>query len=161
MIDLGTLGGSESLGHGINNLGQVTGQSLTATDGTHAFLYSNGQMIDLGTLGGSFGRGNDINNLGQVVGSADTPAGQLHAFLYSNGQTIDLNKVIDPVLGMTLNAASSINDEGQILANSSGASAHAFLLTPVPEPGRRTFFGAALLALIGSVYVNRRSNRYR
>jgi len=113
-------------------------------------------MIDLGTLGGSFSRGNGINNLRQVTGSADTPAGQLHAFLYSNGKTIDLNNVIDPALGMTWNAASSIDDEGQVLANSSGASARAFLLTPVPEPATLGFFGAALIV---SIQANRRSAR--
>ena len=65
---------------------------------------------------------------------------------YNNGQMVDLNTVIDPVLGVILNAASSINDEGQIVANSSGASARALLLTPVPEPGTRPFLGGAVRA---------------
>jgi hypothetical protein len=64
--------------------------------------------------------------------------------------------VIDPALGVTLNNAYGINDQGQIVANSSN---RAFLLTPVPEPGTLAFLGAALLVLIASVYTNRRSDR--
>ena len=157
MIDLGTLGGPFGEGRGINDLGQVTGQSSTATGQDHAFLYSNGQMTDLGTLGGTTSTGFGINNLGQVTGSAETSTGESHAFLYSNGQMIDLNNVIDPVLGVTLHDAEGINDKGQIVANSTNN--RAFLLTPVPEPGTLAFFGAALLALIASVYASRRSDR--
>jgi len=90
MMDLGTLGGTNSDGYGINNAGQVTGGS------SHAFLYSDGQMMDLGTLGGGYpynssvGRG--INNATpvQVVGAASTSTGATHAFLYSDGQMTDL-----------------------------------------------------------------------
>ena len=40
MTDLGTLGGSQSCGYGINASGQITGYSNTGT-AEHAFLYSN------------------------------------------------------------------------------------------------------------------------
>src|SRR4051794_34524752 len=53
LVDLGTLGGADSLGLGINDSGQVVGQSDTADGHTHAFLYSQGVMADLGTLGGA------------------------------------------------------------------------------------------------------------
>jgi probable HAF family extracellular repeat protein len=113
-------------------------------------------MIDLGTLGGTPSTGYGINNLGQVTGESFTTAGEFHAFLSSNGQMIDLNNVIEPALGVTLNIARGINDQGRIVANSSD---RALLLTPipVPEPGTLGFFGAALLALIASVYTSRRS----
>ena len=68
MTDLGTLGGNQSFGRGINDAGQVTGYSITSTGETHAFLYSNGQMMDLGTLGGAGSGGYAINNAGQVTG---------------------------------------------------------------------------------------------
>jgi probable HAF family extracellular repeat protein len=117
MIDLGTLGGFESFGYGINNLGQVTGAADLPGGQEHAFLYSNGQMADLGTLGGFSSSGSGINNLGQVTGGFETVPGVYHAFFYSNGRMIDLNNVIDPALGVTLSAALDINDKGQIVAN--------------------------------------------
>jgi len=57
LTDLGTLGGSQSVGYGLNNLGQVTGQSYIAGNShAHAFLYD-GAMHDLGALGGPVGGG--------------------------------------------------------------------------------------------------------
>src|SRR6478752_2380335 len=81
VTDLGTLGGT-TRGAGINSAGEVTGSS-----GSHAFLYSNGQMIDLGTLGASYSYGSSglaINNAGEVVGFAQSASGATHAFLYNN-----------------------------------------------------------------------------
>jgi len=74
MIDLGTLGGLTSSANAlrpINNRGEVTGFSTTASS-AHAFIWTdqNG-MIDLGALGadGSSHAGG-INELGQVVGAS-------------------------------------------------------------------------------------------
>jgi probable HAF family extracellular repeat protein len=54
MIDLGTLGGatSSSIGKAINNHGQIVGSasSLSPSDPTGAFIYSNGQMTNLNSL---------------------------------------------------------------------------------------------------------------
>src|SRR5206468_4215402 len=72
ILDLGTLGGSESNGLGINDAGRIVGYSLTAGDtSTHAFLYDGVAMHDLNnliaagsvTLQVAFG----INNVGQIV----------------------------------------------------------------------------------------------
>ena len=73
MIDLGTLGGTDSWAFGINNNGQIVGGSYTASGQDHAFLYSGGTMTDLGTLpGGAYSRASGINNNGQIVGYSQT-----------------------------------------------------------------------------------------
>jgi probable HAF family extracellular repeat protein len=134
MQDIGTLGGIASYAYGINNSGQVVGDSLTSNGADHAFLYSGGSMQDLGTLsGGSSSFANGINVGGQIVGRADTSKGAYHAFLSSGGGPVtDLNSLIPPGTGWTLASAQGINAFGQIVGygtNPSGQQ-HAFLLTP-------------------------------
>ncbi|MBV8532157.1 MAG: PEP-CTERM sorting domain-containing protein [Candidatus Eremiobacteraeota bacterium] len=46
---------------------------------------------------------------------------------------------------ITLTDAPGINDLGQIVAD--GSNGHAYLLTPVPEPGTLALFGLALLGV--------------
>ena len=51
--DLGTLGGTDADGVGVNDRGWVVGISRVAGDQSgHAFLWRDGVMTDLGTLGG-------------------------------------------------------------------------------------------------------------
>src|SRR6266481_6866701 len=70
---LPTLGGKLTRGFGINNGGQVVGQSDVGNFISHAFLWSlSGGIRDLGTLGGSSSVASGINDSGQVVGTADT-----------------------------------------------------------------------------------------
>ena len=66
--DLGTLGGLGSLGEGINDAGEVVGQSSDNTGHGKAFLWSGGMMTNLGTVGGTFSQANGINSGGEVVG---------------------------------------------------------------------------------------------
>jgi probable HAF family extracellular repeat protein len=73
MIDLGTLGPLGSSATGINEHGQVFGETFFA-DGTHAFLWEHGVMTDLGTLGGFLTVPTDMNNRGQVVGVSNGQA---------------------------------------------------------------------------------------
>ncbi|WP_414652315.1 PEP-CTERM sorting domain-containing protein [Ideonella sp.] len=127
MADLGTLGGTNSNGAGINNSGQVTGYSQTTGDGTsHAFLYSERVMTDLGSLGGDFSLGWGINNAGEVAGYSLTSNAVDHAFLYSRGLMNDLGTLS----GGAGSVAFGINDVGQVVGESGtadGHSVHAFM----------------------------------
>jgi probable HAF family extracellular repeat protein len=87
MINLGTLGGSDSYAYGINDAGQIVGQSFTGAGVYYGFLLTpedadgngapdrwfrdsnsdgrNDLMLDLGADRVS----SDVNNAGQVVGN--------------------------------------------------------------------------------------------
>jgi probable HAF family extracellular repeat protein len=148
--ELGTLGGLRSAAVGISANGLVTGESQirgSAIGVEHAFLYD-GTMHDLGTLGGtSFSVGNAVNSSGVVTGSSDIDStGKAHAFLYSAATgMLDLNSLINPSSGWVLGAGNGINDAGQITgAGTKNGQSHAFLLTPLPEPGSLTLLAAML-----------------
>lgn len=124
----------------INDRGQITGSTdiFGLEDHDYAFLWENGVMKNLGGLAGyeqSYGR--DINNLSQIVGYSENTSGeQACAFIYENGELWNLNDLIDPTAGVFVERALAINDAGQILVqNMSYGYGHAYLLTPVPEPG--------------------------
>ncbi len=124
----------QSAGHGINDAGQVTGDS-TIGNGIgiiHAFVYSGGTMIDLRTLGGTYSSGDSINNAGQVVGASTLANGDTHAFVYTSGKMYDLNNLIPAGSGLILEAALGINNSGQITGygHTNSQDKHAFLLTP-------------------------------
>jgi probable HAF family extracellular repeat protein len=130
MTDLGTLeGGESSAARGINQSGDVVGQSGTAEGTSHAFLWREGVMTDLGTLGGFGSSGaNSINGVGQVVGYSTSPeTGENHAFLWQNGVMTDLG-----TLGGAWSQAFDINDAGQVVGHSrvsaeDDVAVHAFL----------------------------------
>jgi len=124
ITNLGTLGGNQSYAYGINNSGQVVGNSLDSSGNTHAFLYSSGTMTDLGTLGGSLSWAYAINDSGQVVGDSLNSSGNDHAFLYSSGTMTDLG-----TFGGITSYARGINNSGQVVGGSYNSSGnyHAFL----------------------------------
>jgi probable HAF family extracellular repeat protein len=76
--DLGTLGGSFSAAHNINDAGKVVGYSATRRDAEeHPFLYSGGKMRDLTSLipassGWKLMDALAINDNGYIVGRAST-----------------------------------------------------------------------------------------
>ncbi len=71
MIDLGTLGGTESEAYGVSDGQVVGGSSIAGNAAYHAFSWTPvGGMIDLGTLGmlgGESSAATGVSN-GQVVG---------------------------------------------------------------------------------------------
>jgi probable HAF family extracellular repeat protein len=93
MVDIGALpyGNGDSSAAGINDVGQITGDSNNASGNTHAFLWSpaqangsTGTMVDLGDLPGGYdlSQADAINNRGQVTGGSFTAAGS-RAYLWS------------------------------------------------------------------------------
>jgi probable HAF family extracellular repeat protein len=86
MTDLGTLGGSGSAAYGINDQGQVVGESGTSSGSLRPFLWQEGVMTDLNSLvsngsGWTLLNATAINNGGQIVGNGTNPAGLLHGYL--------------------------------------------------------------------------------
>jgi probable HAF family extracellular repeat protein len=130
-MDIGGLAGAwRSTGTGINNRGEVAGNSLFGVE-SHGFVYSNGTLKDIGTLGGTT-EARDINDEGQVTGNSSLSGGSSlggsHAFIYSNGVMTDLG-----TLGGLYSSGNAINDRGEVtgdatLTSTSGfLDAHAFL----------------------------------
>jgi probable HAF family extracellular repeat protein len=114
IIDVGTLGGTQSTAYGINNNGQVTGwASLANTNTGNAFIYDikSGTMTNLGALGDSGSFGHAINNSGQVAGySVFSTDGATRAFLYSDGVMVNLGN-----LGSGSSRGFGINDHGHVV----------------------------------------------
>ncbi len=92
-VDLGTLGGPESVAMGLNDSRQVVGWasipgcSVNGHPCRRAFLWQQGTMIDLGLLAGdeeSVARA--INNAGMIVGTSESNviagSGTFHGFLH-------------------------------------------------------------------------------
>ena len=149
MTDLGTLGGTQSFGNGLNASGQVAGESFTTGDAaTHAFLWkpttpggASGTMYDLGTLGGTNSYGYGINASGQVTGASDkTGDSKTHTFLWKpstpNGTSGTMYNLGS--LGGTESNGSAINASGQVSGSSlttGDAAYHAFLWKPTTPNG--------------------------
>jgi probable HAF family extracellular repeat protein len=162
--------GFESQARGINDFGQVVGETLTATGTQEAFRWRNGTSENLGTLTpGLSSEAFSINNEGNIVGTAAvissityetnpithvitiTTNYHNHAFLYSNGSMLDLNSMISTNSGWELNYAFGINNSDQIVGWGSmdgGDHIRSFILQ-VPEPSARTLFLSASTMILG------------
>lgn len=145
IVDLGTFPGDwSSIGWGMNDLGQVAGESHPPF-GNRAIVWNNDAAhtaIELPLLAGdNMGSASRINNLGQALGwSAFSPDGSFNTLgpeklvIWRDGGVFDLQSVLDPVTGAgwTISTASAINNVGQIV----GLGVHngqnrAYLLTPI------------------------------
>lgn len=123
VVNLGTIGGSNSLANGINTYSQVVGTAHDVSGNTRAFLHDGNLMTKLGTLGGVYSSAYGISDSGQAVGAAFNAANQARAFLYS-GTMADLG-----TLGGRTSYAHGVNNAGQVVGYSriANGDVHAFL----------------------------------
>jgi probable HAF family extracellular repeat protein len=108
----------------INNAGQMTGV-MPVPGGSHAFLFTNGDVRDLGALGGTRSFGYGLSDNGMVTGDT-APANRLgHAFLYANGTMRDLGTLP----GGSSSIGLGVNDSGQVTGSATTAAdrTHAIL----------------------------------
>ncbi len=105
MTDLGTLGGSTSRAHAINEAGQIVGWAETEEGSMRAVLWQSGTVTDLGI--GGLARG--INDSGEIVGTFYSE-GKGHAFLYREGEVTNLG-----ISGWFETGAYGINNRGQVV----------------------------------------------
>jgi probable HAF family extracellular repeat protein len=117
VTDLGTLGGERSGAAAINASGQIVGYGTALGSGvaTDGFLYSNGTMTDLGSFIPAA-----INDNGVMVGGP---------YIDSGGTVQNLNTLI-PAGSPTIQDATAINNNGQIVASATGSTSGAVLLNP-------------------------------
>ncbi len=132
LTDLGNLGGNQTLAFGINNSGQVVGQSELTYYRIHAFITGpNGaNMRDLGTLGGDFSRATGINDLGQVVGDSNIATFHRFQFAFITGPDgVGMTNL--GTLGGLRSSAVTINNVGEVLGTAETASGenHFFLFS--------------------------------
>jgi probable HAF family extracellular repeat protein len=106
--------------HGINDAGQVVGQSQYGPDPNtvHATLWKGTSATDLGTLAGTAeSSAQSSNGYGQVVGSSFNIGSTTYGTLWQGGKAIALS----PVGGIGNSAAMGINDAGEVVGWSASA----------------------------------------
>jgi probable HAF family extracellular repeat protein len=155
--------GPNSIAQAINDANQVVGLVQTGVDTSSGYLvpvhsaarWDGASMTTLNLLsGGRDSSAEGINNAGLVVGFSTTSGiSTRHATIWDGVQVLDLNSVLDPSLvsaGWVLASASDINDQGWIVGSAHNTLTglnHAFLLSPVPEPGSSSLYLLGLPAL--------------
>lgn len=111
IVDLGTIGGTYSEAHGINDPGEIVGFSGTSGDSSqHAFLYRNGTMTDLSNAPSAVNSALGINKAGIIVGYTSPSGGARPLpFIYQAGTMTTLD--------VGTGRAWAINDAGAVVGD--------------------------------------------
>jgi len=140
-FQLKDLGPSGDNAYAINDHGQIVGY-VTSPDRSTIFpvVWLDGRHGGVTTIpilpgdGAAFATG--INNRGQVVGSTFNSQGWSRGFIWQDGVVTDLNSLISKDSNLLINAASNVNERGQIsgmatiMSGPDAGKIHAILLTP-------------------------------
>jgi len=151
--DLGTLGGPDAMVLGVNESGQIFGNSYTNFDSspvcgvpdfgfdalmTGAFLWQNGKMTNLGSFGGTCTNAIALNNRGQVVGYSFLAGDAVfHPFRWERGKFVDLG-----TLGGKQGVAQHPNEVGDIVGWQSLAGNENVIHATLWSHGQITDLGA-------------------
>lgn len=114
MLDLQTLGGTDSYAQAINNSGVVAGYSRNSSGKGRGFIWdaTNG-MQELSALAGGVSWATAINDSSQVAGYSYTASGgPSHAVVWNNGVMTDLNSLLTDA---RQSWATGINDDGWVV----------------------------------------------
>jgi len=129
IVDLGTLGGTQSLARAVNGSGTVVGWAYPPGFALQrAFVWKDGVMTPLGTFGGDRSDASDINDDGLVVGSAYDAQNRERPFWWRDGVLHDLG-----TLGGSQGRALAVNGWGDIVGTAQvpgDDEYHAFLGKP-------------------------------
>jgi probable HAF family extracellular repeat protein len=120
IVDLGTLGGTDSIGLDINNRGDVVGTARDVTAKYNAFMHADGSMVSLhdGSPAFTQATATSINDSRVVVGTYFRPSDSTQrAFRYYPGIWVEtMNSNVAPgLLFSWRTVAESINESGQVV----------------------------------------------
>jgi probable HAF family extracellular repeat protein len=144
LIDLGTLGGSESVATAVSDGGYVVGHSLTASGQRTAFRWFEGSMQNLGLLPTGdqaavpYSTAVDVNDAGNVVGNGSSVFNSMdvdHAFWFGANDT-EMSFLLPTPNDANSSIVQSVNNQNVAVGNAVGGTARrpqAFLRFVPPE----------------------------
>jgi len=114
VVDLGTLGGDQTVADDVSSAGMAVGWSLKASLVQHAFICRKGKLVDLDPNPARASAAAEVNRNGVVVGAGAIPASSYpqndRAFLWKAGVFHEL-----PGLGGGFSQANGINESGTVV----------------------------------------------